>query len=31
MDIKNEIPKNYKPLDELNVCSNRLLGGAKLI
>lgn len=31
MDTKNELPKNYKPLDELNVCSNRLLGGAKLI
>lgn len=31
METTNEIPKNYKPLDELDVCSNRLLGGAKLI
>jgi hypothetical protein len=31
METKNKLPENYKPLNELNVCSNKLLGGAKLI
>ena len=31
MENKNKLPENYKPLDELNICSNKLLGGAKLL
>lgn len=31
MEYKNKLPENYKSLDELNICSNKLLGGAKLI
>lgn len=31
MEPKNKLPENYKPLNELNICSNKLLGGAKLI
>ncbi|MCR1026643.1 hypothetical protein NQT66_17625 [Cellulophaga baltica] len=31
MEPKNKLPENYIPLDELNICSNKLLGGAKII
>lgn len=31
MENKNRLPENYKPLDELNICSNKLTGGAKLL
>lgn len=31
MEVKNKLPKNYIPLNELIICSNKLLGGAKLI
>ncbi|MCM4153660.1 hypothetical protein DHD05_18870 [Arenibacter sp. N53] len=31
MESTNKLPENYIPLHELNVCSNKLMGGAKLI
>lgn len=31
MEIKNKLPQNYIPFDELNICSNRLIGGTELI
>lgn len=31
MEVKNKLPKKYIPLNELIICSNKLLGGAKLI
>ncbi|MFD2565522.1 hypothetical protein [Aquimarina rubra] len=31
MNIKTKLPKNYIPLTELEVCSNKIIGGGSLI
>ena len=31
MEDKNKLPKNYIPLIELNICSNKFMNGGKLI